>query len=226
MNQLGLIYTYYNSSELFRWQVKVWNNYPEYFKNQIAIYVIDDHSDKFPLQNEEFPKGIEFHAYWLDKRFNGQGGRNVGAFEASNKWLLFSDIDHIIPKKSLVDILARIPYLNELQVYSFQRITLDGAYYKPHGFSFLMTREMFWKIGGHDEQLSGLYYGTCWAYKQRLKKIAGEIQELGIPLLLLQSLAMAINGAKKVHDKQKELNQIRRMDLSHPIVLSHTYQEL
>jgi hypothetical protein len=59
-------------------------------------------------------------------------------------------------------------------IYGFRRYDAksDGAIeIPPHPNSWLMTRAMFWKVGGYDETLSG-HYGTDGDWRRRCAKAA------------------------------------------------------
>ena len=51
-------------------------------------------------------------------------------------------------------------------IYRFSRREFNGAPIHPHPNSFLITREMFWRVGGYDEALSG-HYGTDGDWRRR-----------------------------------------------------------
>jgi hypothetical protein len=56
-------------------------------------------------------------------------------------------------------------------IYGFSRREYNGLSAAPHPNSWLMTREMFWKVGGYDEALSG-HYGTDGDWRRRMAAVA------------------------------------------------------
>jgi hypothetical protein len=52
-------------------------------------------------------------------------------------------------------------------IYGFSRKEYSGEPIPPHPNSWLMTRALFWKIGGYDEKLSG-HYGTDGDWRRRM----------------------------------------------------------
>lgn len=184
---LGFVYAYYDNQDMFKRHAYEWSLYPDWVKQDLSIFVTDDCSTKRPLQNAlQFPGGIDGHAWRITKKkpWNWLACRNLGAHKSNNKWILLTDMDHLVSVGSaekLMDVL-RGANLDEAFVYLLTRIDapLDTPY-KPHNDSYLMTRKLFWQIGGYDEELSG-HYGTSGRYRNRAFEIAKGNKRLDIPL--------------------------------------------
>jgi hypothetical protein len=56
-------------------------------------------------------------------------------------------------------------------IYGFSRKEYTGVRIPPHPNSWLLTRAMFWKVGGYDEELSGKY-GTDGDIRRRFAATA------------------------------------------------------
>jgi hypothetical protein len=82
-------------------------------------------------------------------------------------------MDHMIPEQTLRSVLYSEHDQNT--IYGFRRMDVRGGdapvEIGPHPNSWLMTRAMFWKVGGYDETLSGCY-GTDGEYRRRCAKVA------------------------------------------------------
>jgi hypothetical protein len=129
---------------------------------------------------------IELYRVLEDRPWHQHGARNLGAHVAKGKWLLMTDMDHIVPASTITEILRLIPDLRKNQVVTFGRVdapaTLtwkadhwtefartrreDGSL-KPHVNSFLVRKDRYWKLGGYDEELCGIY-GTDKHFRSRL----------------------------------------------------------
>jgi len=185
---LSLIYAYYENPEMYRRQVEEWSRYSEKVKQQLTIYVTDDCSVNFPLRNiQEKPKGIKLNRFEILEKVNWNwlACRNIGAKYSKRKWLLLTDMDHLITVGDMERLIRTISKnnLNEKFVYLFERV--DAPFnipYKPHNDSFMMTKNLYWKIGGYDEELSG-NYGTSGRYRARAFKVAEGNKRLSIPLV-------------------------------------------
>jgi hypothetical protein len=95
--------------------------------------------------------------------------RNIGMHHAAEGWCLLTDMDHVVRP----DVMRAVVYGQHDPdvVYAFSREEHTGVPAAPHSASFLMTRAMFWTIGGYDEALSG-HYGTDGDWRRRVAKVA------------------------------------------------------
>jgi hypothetical protein len=106
---------------------------------------------------------------------------------AKTSWVLLTDIDHLIPWKTLKAVLCS--ELSDECAYTFRRVTEpDLTKYKPHPNSWLMTRALYHKAGGYDERFAASFgevwgvYGTDGAFKRQVQRIA-PIIEIKAPLI-------------------------------------------
>lgn len=184
---LTLVYSYYNNFVMLHRQIEEWDKYSQFVRDRLSIVITDDNSKKMPMPEIDFPEGVKGLQYRITGEkvpWNWLACRNIGAFHAKSKWLLLTDMDHMLSvgaAESLMHTLVkgRIP---EDWIYLFTRVDApDNIPYKPHNDSFLMTKEMYWKVGGYDEELAG-NYGTSGRYRRRAFDIAKANKRLGIPL--------------------------------------------
>jgi len=100
MSKVSIVIAILNSHEIVKRQV-------EHFKkmdlsDEVEFIFVDDGSEP-PLNGEM--RNLSFH-YTNDKRPWTQGlARNMGAKEAKGEYLFFTDIDHIITKEAIGDVL-------------------------------------------------------------------------------------------------------------------------
>lgn len=163
-----LIVPFYMNTEFLWTQVDGWRRYDDDLRRHLSIIVVDDGSPVPALKPYLMPNFRLFRIE-VDKRWNWLAARNIGAHHAADGWLLLTDMDHVVP----ADTLRAIVYgLHDPKViYAFSRKEHTGASIQPHSASFLMTRDLFWKIGGYDETLSG-HYGTDGEYRRRAAMVA------------------------------------------------------
>jgi len=101
----------------------------------------------------------------VDVRWNWLAARNIGAHRALSEWVMLTDIDHILTAETF-DRLVYGVHLQHL-IFRFSRREYGTQQpIHPHPNSWLMTKRMYWKVGGYDEALSG-YYGTDGDYRRR-----------------------------------------------------------
>lgn len=163
------VYPYYENAHFLADQITGWFTYPEDLRPLVSAIVVDDGSPA-PLQwTKPTPFPIRFFRIAVDVPWNWLAARNIGGFHASDGWILFSDIDHVVPVETARTMVWGD--LNPSVIYAFSRREHTGESIAPHSASFLMTRQTFWRIGGYDETLSG-HYGTDGDFRRRAVNVA------------------------------------------------------
>lgn len=188
MKNLTIILPYYMNGGMLQEQIRTFNTYPQDVQEKLELIVVDDCS---PLGNRAIdyvqildnkPKGYDFKLYRIltDLRWNWLECRNLGAQEASSSWILLTDIDHIIPIKTMALLMKT--EMDPRSFYTFPRINWkDNSAYHPHPNSYLMTKKLYWRIGGYDESFAG-HYGTDGMWRRRCEELAAHVFLTDCPL--------------------------------------------
>lgn len=176
---LAICMPYYDNPGMFQIQMGGWAEWPDELKRQVEIVIVDDGSPRWPAAEVPRPEGLpKLSIYRIaeDKPWHQHAARNLAADRATAPWLLLTDMDHVLPPDSAAVLLKRIAAdkLDRRTVYMLDRVEADtgnptraeNGKPKPHPNSFVMTRELYWKIGGYDEDLTGIY-GTDSAFRAR-----------------------------------------------------------
>lgn len=150
--RLSIVVSYYRQPRALLWQLNLFQE----FSSDIELILVDDGSqDGFPsslLQGCGVRgKLIELKA---DVRWNIPGARNWGMIFASAAQCLRTDIDHRPQPETLEWMLSH--RLDPGEAYRFARVS-NGSRIKPHGDSYFIKKNDYWRVGGHDERLSGFY---------------------------------------------------------------------
>jgi len=161
-----LVLPYYDNAVFFATQLGRWATYPHELATHLSIVVVDDGSPVPAVGPSVFPcpPAIRLFRIEIDVRWNWLAARNIGAHHADDGWLLLTDMDHVLPEATLRAII--FGQHDPRMIYAFSRREHTGDPIAPHSASFLMTRELFWTIGGYDEALAG-YYGTDGEFRRR-----------------------------------------------------------
>jgi hypothetical protein len=182
--------TYLNNGMLAR-QYEGWAAWPDELKRRLEVIIVDDGSP-VPAAEVPLPPGlplVRIYRVAKDIPWHQHGARNLGAHVASEGWLLLTDMDHVLEAEAAERLLALLPTLDMDAIYTLDRIEADSrkptkdrnGNPKPHPNSFVVTRELFWRIGGYDEDLTGVY-GTDGFFRHRAFSI-GRRGHLAIPLV-------------------------------------------
>jgi hypothetical protein len=166
-------------------QVKIWATYAPELRRRLHVVVVDDCSpdDQRPTAASiagHTVASVRLYQLLQKIRWNWLAARNLGAKEAKTDWLLMTDMDHVVPERTLRRILDGP--LDEWTAYRFKRVTVEHPWpyntdslpeYKAHNDSWLLTRRLFFHplVGGYDERLSGCY-GTSGEFTDRLTAVA------------------------------------------------------
>jgi hypothetical protein len=166
---LSVIMLYHNECSALRYQSTIWSKFPAHIKRNIEILVIDDHS-RIPaaeclLSGET--KFIRLLRVDSNTTWNIGGGRNLGAYVACTPFFYFTDIDTVFnyelastllamefdDLKMLKDGKALIQFNRHFDKTSI--IPDRASFTHTHPGVMLMTREMYWKVNGCDEDFVG-----------------------------------------------------------------------
>lgn len=178
MPKATLVCPFYRNVSMLTHQLEVWEQYPE----GLDIIVVDDGSPEPALPLVKASKRTDIKVFRIEKDipWNRGGARNLGSRMADTKWLIHIDIDHVLPPEcvpALLDYRA-----DAKQFYRFERFrrgmadetrkkdALDPKVtygpIKPHGDSYMVAHDMYWRVGGYDEDYSGCLGGGSPFLKQ------------------------------------------------------------
>ena len=169
LKTLTLVFPYYENPAFLDTQCGVWRSYPPDLAAKLTVVVVDDGSPEPCVYPRDLPCRFRLFRIGVDVRWNWLAARNIGAHHAETGWVLLTDMDHIVPSETLRAVMAG--QHDPSVVYALSRREHTGEAITPHSASFLMTRDMFWKIGGYDEALSG-FYGSDGDYRRRMAAVA------------------------------------------------------
>jgi hypothetical protein len=180
VNALTLIMPYYDNPSMLEEQQRQWQKYPTELRARLHVIIVDDGSPRWEALShvQQPPESLGLASFRLyrtlvDVRWNWLFCRNLGVSEATTLWVLMTDIDHVMPTKTLAYLLDA--KLNPRKAYRFSRVDAPNKTpYKPHPNTWLVTRDHFDRIGGYDERFSG-FYGTDGEFRRRVQDNSEEI---------------------------------------------------
>ncbi len=216
-DKITLVYTYYEAPDMLREQIKYWVKYPKEIAERVKIVIVDDGSPEKSAEgvigffSSQIPDYLDIKLYRIKEDINQNtfGARNLAFTLAKEGWMWNLDIDHVVPTESLVGLLnnklkPNIYYLPNRRIMT----TMD--YSEPiwrHSDSFIITREMFWEIGGYDEAYTGYYYnGPSYMFRQAsIKKFPQ--YELDNVWTLLFGPNLILDASPLLHEKKTRLQK-------------------
>ncbi len=191
---IALVMPYYLNREMLARQYRNFTSWPARARKAIKVIIIDDGSPRDPAANVPRPYGLpelEIYRVLEDRPWHQHGARNLGARLADRDWLLLTDMDHMLEPEQAMQLvkMAEKGQLDREACYMLDRIEADtreptrapNGVAKPHPNSFVMSRELYWRVGGYDERATGIY-GTDALFRKRAFDI-GKPGHLQIPLV-------------------------------------------
>ncbi|HMO74079.1 MAG TPA: glycosyltransferase family A protein [Sphingopyxis sp.] len=182
MRAVSIINAYYRNPEMLRRQFENLATMPDKIRRNVEYLVCDDCSPEM-IEAPEANPGFDYKLFRITRKtpWNWMAARNVCAAHAKTDWLLFTDMDHLVPEETLRQVLKST--LSEWDVYRFSRVDApDMTPYKPHPNSWLVSRRLFDRFVGFDERWAGCY-GSDYDVRDRLTALANRVVTLKSPLV-------------------------------------------
>lgn len=182
MNNITLAIPYYDNPKMLSHHFGYWQDYPKDIADKILVILIDDGSPKYPVKDvikgHKLPFEIKVYRIKQNIPWNFPGVRNLAFTVAPDGWVFSTDIDHIIPAESMKNLFSMILCT---ECYYVPARLWKGNLKKPepmkrHGDSFILTRDMYWEVGGYDEDFAGHYGGSPFVFRRGLDKTGHRIE--------------------------------------------------
>jgi hypothetical protein len=179
MREVTVVLAYYENPTMLQRQYANLRALPPRLQDRLRLIVVDDGSPEHPACPPDPPltflAGFEMYRMLVDVPWNQDACRNLAMTRVRGwpaAWALLTDMDHLPSEQALS--VALDSQLDPARVYRFSRVSEpDLTPYHPHPNSWLMTRDLYDRIGGYDERWAGVY-GTDGAFMKRVVAVAGE----------------------------------------------------
>ena len=175
-----VVMAFYDNPTMLKRHYEMMRGYDDETRSRMRLIIVDDGSPRWPAEPGDPGLPLEIYRMKVDVRWNQDACRNLGVARSKTPWVLLTDIDHMIPAKT-ARYVTRAP-LSRSIAYRFSRVNdpnMDP--YKPHPNSWLMTKEVYEKVGGYDERFAG-YYGTDGDFRNRVSDVV-PLQQLDAVLI-------------------------------------------
>ena len=207
---ISLVFAYYENPRMLEYQWKTIASYSADVKKRIEIIVVDDGSPNHPAASVPMPHGLPSLAiYRIDRDipWNQDAARNIGAHESQSRWLILTDIDHLVPEATLSRLFALDK--EDSVIYTFSRVKVHtGEQREPHPNSYFMAKHLYWQIGGHDEDYAGIY-GKDFLFRRRALSVHREEHLADLCIVRVGSETVADAGTSTISRKNTAMKTLR-----------------
>lgn len=187
MKSLTIGIAYYRNPKTLEYVFDKLKQYDKSVCERLEVIVVDDGSnlglraEELPFWKEPLPFKASLCRIIPDLAWNHRGAHNLAAHLCSSEWFIYHDVDHFFPAHEMSKLMDIEP--NKDFIYSFGRIQVLGdAFNNPHKETRLISKELFWKIGGFDETFSGIYAFPEWEFFE--ERIKGKFEQVQLPVNL------------------------------------------
>ncbi len=166
--EIAIVMPYYDNPQMWAYQLRHLCSLDPKIARRIEVIVVDDASPNYAAKDiieGAVPLALSVFRIERDKPWNQDAARNIGVHEATAPYVLVTDIDHIAPAATLQGLLS---LKDPARVFSLGRgAHFSDAQVAPHVNSFFLSKELYWAIGGYDEDFWGIY-GTDMLFRNRV----------------------------------------------------------
>ncbi len=173
---------YYNQPLMLCRQIATWCQWAEAgLANRMDVVIVDDGSAKEPYGyrihkvlektgwGAQIPVKCKCFRLPTSDTFRWRLARNVAANAAETDWLFITDIDHTLPVETVKAWTEKS--LDPNVAYKPQRRWAQGHMHdNPHPNSYLIHQNVYWGVGGYDEDWMGSRTGGEPQFAAQLKQ--------------------------------------------------------
>lgn len=160
------------------------SEWPRALQERMLLIVCDDCSKDYPADAELInSQPFEARLYRITRKaaWNYRAAKNIAMHEAPEGWALVTDIDHVLRANEAVKLFDTP--IDHRRVYAFNRIDAAGQAIRAVYALRLMTKAMYWRIGGYDESFVGTHKGLRGELTARISAAAGPMKMLPVRLM-------------------------------------------
>ena len=182
---LTVTFPHYQDLIALKWQLDHYVGFPTEILKCLHFFIVDDGSKDFVSVYQLVSHYIPFLSIRLfqimqDIPFNMPLANNIVIRFATTQHILRTDIDHVIPLKTIKYVLKELNTMNMKTYGVFSRKSLEeGTYIQPHMNTHVINKELYKLMRGYDEAYSGHYGHDDSDFLWRLQ--ASGVTSLSLP---------------------------------------------
>lgn len=165
MDKLTYITTYYDDKTRSEAALldRLLKQIKEYNSSNLKLIIVDDSSPGIPAKDvvkDYINPNISLFRVKEDIGFNSHGARNLAMTYTTTEWNLLVDIDYeFVGFDSLFEQLGELEKDIPHHFPVTPKYSTPNVKTRPSINDFLITKTLFWKVGGYDSELFGFHAG-------------------------------------------------------------------
>ena len=196
LEELSIIIPAYRQPLMLTKQLETWAEYDDKTLGRLRFIIIDDGSPEplGPVVGDAESRVFERTSLYrtlVDMPWTRGFARNLGAHVCETAWLAHFDVDHVLPPDAAAALFQAD--VDARHWYRFRRFRVgkaddtrkkdlknaglpDDAEFgevTPHIDGYVVTRDLYWRSGGYDEDYLGMLGGGS-AFLAELTKVGGK----------------------------------------------------
>lgn len=211
--EIAIVMPYYDNPQMWAYQLEHFRGLDPKIARRVEVIVVDDASPHYPAASViegDVPLALSVFRIERDKPWNQDAARNIGVHEAQAPYVLVTDIDHIVPGATLEGLLA---LEDPSRVFSLGRgAHFSDAKVASHVNSYFLSQDLYWTIGGYDEDFWGMY-GTDKLFRNRVLKNHDIVLKADLSLELVTQGSIPDAKNKVFSRKPSILRRLRGLSL-------------
>ncbi len=149
-------------------------------KKRFRLILVDDGSP-VKIDLADVKCNISLYRILENIPWNQPGARNLGVMCADTENILFTDADHFFPEETIEKLLDA--HLAEKEIWKFDRWT-NGRPIRPHPCTFFMSKRLYIKLNGFEEDLAGRYGHDDIYFIGCVKALGAKMRQTDLRVLL------------------------------------------
>lgn len=171
--ELTVLMPYFNNLEMMKLHLATWHTYPSELRAHLQFIVVDDHSDT-PLEIDEAVLNLTVLRIEDAITWNVSGARNLGADYCKTDWFMMTDMDMLLPAE-MAQRLYDLPRDDMYKIYNMRHQDAGLVVSTGHcANQILLSKRLFWKCWGYDEDYAGSYGGQEGHLRSKLLREGGQ----------------------------------------------------
>ena len=170
---MNVCFPYYMNQSMLKEHLQNWASWPLDLLDQFRFVIVDDASPE-PARIGSHPGEVWLFRVEKDIPWAWPAAKNIAMKEIPAGPALLTDIDHLLEAEDAARLLE-LRVLGNAHYIPRRRRKVDGLEYKRHPSTYILQKELYWRVGGFEERWLGSY-GTDFMMRRRIQRLSDRVE--------------------------------------------------